>query len=173
MAALAGAAIHALVASIDTHGIPQVSVTNFGLNLLMLWLLWLAASLIWQLLGIAFQWERRSVRTRLLFLFFVFLLPWALLPHILNPPQPDPSGETLRLANNARRSAEFTYHITGLWVLRLALEDVRQLPAQSQDQAETSQAIGHQVCLRGYTYFYIPCATIGSTSTRAVNSRST
>ena len=144
------------VATIDVRGIPHLSIINFALNLLMLWLLWLAASLIWRLLGIALQWDQRPVRTKLFFFIVVFLLPWALLPRILNPPQPTPQGEDLRLANNARRAAEFTYNITGLWVLRLALEDVHPLPNQPVDQTEPNRTIGNQVCLRGYTYFYIP-----------------
>jgi len=144
------------VAVVDIHGVAHLQSANFGLNLLMLWLLWLAASLIWRLLGIAFQWDRRSFRAKLLFIFFLAILPWALLPRALNPPQPLPTGEDLRLANNARRSAEFTYHLTGLWILRLALEDVRQIPAKPQSQPIAGKEVGNQVCLRGYTYFYIP-----------------
>lgn len=144
------------VATIDTHGIPHLSLINFGLNLIMLWLLWLAASMIWRLLAIAFQWENRSFRAKLLFVFFVAILPWALLPRALDPPQPSPTGEDLRMANNARRSAEFTYHLTGFWVLRLALEDVRQIPVNAQNQSTIGTEVGNQVCLRGYTYFYIP-----------------
>lgn len=144
------------VAVVDVQGVAHLQSANFGLNLLMLWLLWLAASLIWRLLGIAFQWERRSFRAKLLFIFFLAILPWALLPRALNPPQPLPTGEDLRLANNARRSAEFTYHLTGLWILRLALEDVRQIPAKPQSQPIAGKEVGNQVCLRGYTYFYIP-----------------
>jgi hypothetical protein len=62
----------------------------------------------------------------------------------------------LRLATNARRAAEFTYRITGFWVQRLALEDVRHLQPAGQLDGETTDSSGRQVCLRGYTYFYIP-----------------
>ncbi len=50
------------VATILLDGSSQISGTDFGLNLLMLWLLWLAASMIWRLLGIAFQWWQRPLR---------------------------------------------------------------------------------------------------------------
>ena len=143
------------VATVLLDGSSRISGADFGLNMLMLWLLWLAASMIWRLLGIAFQWWQRPLRTQVLFIFFVAILPWALLPRALDPPQPQPVGEDLRLANNARRLAEFTYQITGIWVLRLSLEDVR--PAvQPPGTVATGNEIGHQVCLRGYTYFYVP-----------------
>ncbi|MFZ1769669.1 MAG: hypothetical protein WAU00_10760, partial [Caldilinea sp.] len=63
----------------------------------------------------------------------------------------------LRLVTNARRAAETTYGITGLWVHRLALEDLRQLsPNPLGETTPDLTAIRSQVCLRGYTYFYIP-----------------
>jgi hypothetical protein len=81
-----------------------------------------------------------------------------LMPRILNPPEPRPVGEELRLTTNARRAAEFTYRISGIWVHRLALEDIREVapdtvtdvPASLEQQGVT------QVCLRSYTYFYVP-----------------
>jgi lysylphosphatidylglycerol synthetase-like protein (DUF2156 family) len=142
-----------------THfdGSAQIARLDFALNWLMLWLLWLLASVIWRLLGVAFQWQQRSLRTRLLFVLVVAVLPWAFLPHFLDPPQPTTVGEALRLATNARRSAEFTYGITGLWVQRLALEDVQFTPSVSRAEDGVAPTFtGGQVCLRGYTYFYIP-----------------
>ena len=68
-------------------------------------------------------------------LFVVLLVPWALLPRYLDPPQPATTGEELRLVTNARRAAEMTYGITGLWVQRLALEDVRQLSPNPLSEA--------------------------------------
>lgn len=135
----------------------RLAPLDFALNVLILWLLWLGAGVAWTLLGMAFQWWRRGWRARLLFIFVVGVLPWALLPRIINPPEPQATGEELRLAINAQRSAEFTYRITGAWVQRLALEDVRSVaqdpdaPAQLLDEEQASR-----VCLRGYTYFYIP-----------------
>ena len=134
----------------------QVGPLDFLLNLLMLWLLWLGASLSWSLLGVGFQWWNRTWRTRLLFIFLVVLLPLALMPRILNPPQPRATGEDLRLAVNARRSAEFTYRITGIWVQRLALEDIRRSAQELAPPSPFAGATVNQVCLRGYTYFYLP-----------------
>ena len=85
------------------------------------------------------------------------VVPWALLPRFLEPPQPITSGEELRLVNNARRAAESTYRLTGLWVQRLALEDLRQLaPNPLSEAAPNESEVRSQVCLRGYTYFYLP-----------------
>lgn len=143
-------------ARIDLDGSSRVGPLDFLLNLLMLWLLWLGASLVWRLLGIAVRWERRSWRGRLAFVLILAILPWAMLPRILNPPQPRATAEDLRLAVNAQRSAEFTYRITGVWVQRLALEDIR-LSAQAVDPATLfGETEVNQVCLRGYTYFYLP-----------------
>jgi hypothetical protein len=159
------------VARISLDGHSQVAPLDFALNLLMLWLLWLGATLIWTLLGTALGWSNRSWRVRLLFILIVVVLPWAMLPRILNPPQPVIRGEDLRLAINAQRSAEFTYRITGFWVHRLALEDIRHfVPGSDQStdlQGPISQATRipqsgfavetlNEVCLRGYTYFFIP-----------------
>lgn len=143
---------------------------DFALNVMILWLLWLAASVFWRLLATLFQFEDLSRRWRIIFVVVFVVLPWALLPRILNPPQPTVLGEELRLANNARRAAEFTYGVTGLWVQRLALEDVRRgVDVESLGEAlegaegsgtiTASPASGrtvNQVCMRGYTWFYLP-----------------
>ncbi len=145
------------VAALYSNDIMRIAPLDFALNTLMLWLLWLGAALAWTLLGAAFQWWKRGWRARLLFILAVAVLPWALLPRIINPTEPDAAGEELRVAVNAQRSAEFTYRITGPWVQRLALEDVHYVaqdpdaPTQLLDEENASQ-----VCLRGYTYFYIP-----------------
>ena len=128
----------------------------FVINVLMLWLLMLTASVVWRILGETLQLEARGRRWRTLFVLSFVILPWALLPRILNPPQPPVAGEDLRLANNALRAAEFTYGITGLWVQRLAVEDVRRDAANAQDALETGSTANNQVCLRGYTWFFIP-----------------
>jgi hypothetical protein len=126
------------------------------LNLLMLWLLWLGASLVWRLAAVAIRWENRNWRVRLIFLLLLVVLPWALLPRILNPPQPRTAGEDLRLAVNARRSAEFTYRVTGVWVQRLALEDIRRAAVTRDPATLFGETEVNEVCLRGYTYFYLP-----------------
>ena len=144
------------IARIELDGRIVTMPLDFGLNLLLLWLLLLGASLIWRLLGIGIRLWERSLRARLLFAFAVAVLPWALLPRVFNPPQPVTTGEDLRLANNARRQAEFTYDITGLWVQRLALEDVEPLDANALPVAANAEKSRRRVCLRGYTYFYLP-----------------
>jgi hypothetical protein len=146
------------VALLPPGGGEWIAPVDFVLNLLLLWLVAITALLAWVLLGTAFQWWRRSWRARVPFVLLVFVLPWALMPRILNPPEPRPVGEELRLTTNARRAAEFTYRISGIWVHRLALEDIREVapdtvtdvPASLEQQGVT------QVCLRSYTYFYVP-----------------
>lgn len=136
----------------------RVAPVDFGFNLLILWLLLLGASVVWRLIALATNWSTRPFRTQVILILVIGIMPWALLPRFLSPPQPTPTGESLRIANNARRSAEFTYGITGLWVHQLALEDVRSAPADYETEFCSSgpdEAI-HQVCLRGYTYFYLP-----------------
>lgn len=143
-------------ARIDVDGVSQIGPLDFLLNLLMLWLLWMAAVLIWGLLGYVMGWPNRSWRARLLFVFFAAVLPWALLPRIFDPPQPVIRGEALRLAVNASRSAEYTYGITGPWVQRLALEDMRTIVPEAGAETLFGDTPVNQVCLRGYTYFYLP-----------------
>lgn len=137
-------------------GSAELSPLDFAFNWLMLWLLWLVGSVLWRWFGVAFQWPIRSLRARALFVVVVALLPWALLPRFLDPPQPRTIGEDLRLATNARRFAEFTYRVTGFAVQRLALEDVRRPSASAEGNTAGPAAVGSQVCLRGYTYFYLP-----------------
>jgi hypothetical protein len=146
------------VALYRLDGGSELGAGDFALNVLILWLLWLAASVSWRILAAFFRLGTRARRTRTLFVLIFVIAPWALLPRILNPPQPPVAGEELRLANNARRAAEFTYGITGFWIHRLALEDVRRdpsvAPGDTSDGASTGA--GNQVCLRGYTYFFVP-----------------
>ena len=144
------------VARVELTGISRVGPLDFVLNLLMLWLLWLGASLLWRLVAVAIRWENRSWRSKLIYLMLLVVLPWAFMPRVLNPPQPRPNGEDLRLAVNAQRSAEFTYRITGIWVQRLALEDVRRVTPTTEAEAIFGENQINQVCLRGYTYFYLP-----------------
>lgn len=143
---------------IDLNGVSHIALLDFLLNLLMLWLLWLGAGLVWRLLAVAIQWEQRSWRSRLLFVIFLMILPWAWMPRVLEPPQPQVMDENARLANNARRSAEFTYRVTGVWIQRLALEDIRLLAPITNPESVFGETQVNEVCLRGYTYFYVPWA---------------
>ena len=145
------------VARITEEGQTQIGLADFGLNLLLLWTLVLLAFLLGRVVTTAVSWEERSRRSQVLILLAIFALPWAYLPRFLDPPQPATTGEDLRLVNNARRAAEATYGITGLWVQRLALEDVRVLsPNPLTETTPDLAGVRSQVCLRGYTYFYIP-----------------
>lgn len=143
-------------AEITVGGANRIGALDFLLNLMMLWLMWLGAGLVWRLLGGAVQWGNRSWRGRLLFILALAVLPWALLPRVIDPPQPAPQDDDLRLAVNAQRSAEFTYRITGPWVQRLALEDIRHAATAAETGPAFSSTEFNEVCLRGYTYFYLP-----------------
>ena len=172
------------IAMIGLDEVTRVGPLDFGSNLALLWLLLLTATVLWRILTATVDWSSRSIRTKTLFVVAFWIAPWALLPRFLSPPQPLVSGEDLRIANNALRAAEFTYNITGIWIQRLALEDIRQggsnlveadsPPSQSAEDvanelngivlssgdASTVSSITDtntkQVCLRGYTYFYLP-----------------
>jgi hypothetical protein len=145
------------VARITFDGQTQIGLIDVLLNTLLLWLLVLVASLIGRIAAVIFEFENRPRRLRTVALLLFVLIPWALLPRYLDPPQPPTTGEELRLVTNARRAAEMTYGITGLWVHRLALEDLRQLsPNPLGEQTPDLTAVRSQVCLRGYTYFYVP-----------------
>lgn len=138
-------------------GRSEVAALDFALEVLILWLFWLTASVAWRILAETMQLGWRGRRRRTLFVIFFVILPWALLPRILNPPQPQVAGEDLRLANNALRAAEFTYGVTGFWVQRLAVEDVQRDPSSGQNAALlAASSAPNQVCLRAYTYFFIP-----------------
>lgn len=140
------------VVTVEHHSL--IAPIDFLLNLLVLWLLWLVASVVWYLAAIGLNWETRSLRWRFFFVFWLAIAPWAVLPKILNPPEPEMRGEDLRIAINGRRAAEFTYQVTGFWVLRLALEDVKRVSPQSITLDPSSEI--NQVCLRGYTWFFVP-----------------
>jgi hypothetical protein len=145
------------VARITQAGQTQIGLADFALNLLLLWTLVLLASLLGRIVTTAISWEERSRRSQVAILLMLFAVPWAYLPRFLDPPQPMTHGEDLRLVNNARRAAETTYGITGLWVQRLALEDVRVISPNPLSETDPDLAgVRSQVCLRGYTYFYVP-----------------
>ncbi|RME60950.1 MAG: hypothetical protein D6790_08570, partial [Caldilineae bacterium] len=143
-------------ATVDVDGRAQVYLLDFLLNMLLLWLLWLGATVIWRMLSEAVELGERSFRFKLTFFFLLIVLPWALLPRYAAPPQPDVQGEELRLTINAQRAAEATYGVTGLWVQRLALEDIRYLPMQVPAVFGGLEQPQAQVCLRGYIWFYLP-----------------
>jgi hypothetical protein len=75
------------------------------------------------------------------------VLPLGLAPLYLPPPEAQVRGDSLRVAINARREVYLYDQDASLPVLRVALEDVRpRLDGQP----------GLRVCLRTYSYFYVP-----------------
>lgn len=165
------------IAVVTVDDLSLVGPLDFSANLLLLWLILLTTTVLWRILITGVNWEGRSLRTKFLLFVFFWIFPWALLPRFISPPQPIVSGEDLRVANNALRAAEFTYNITGLWVQRLALEDVRSSSGLSQlleSEATSGDGSGlsvlneggsdvavstlssKQVCLKGYTFFFLP-----------------
>ncbi len=143
-------------ATMAPSGTVQIYMIDFVLNLLLLWLMWFSSTVVWRLLSEAVELRERGCRFRLLFFLAFFLLPWGLLPRYFRPPAAYVTGEELRLSVNARRAAETTYRVTGLWVHRLALEDIRYIPLGAPDVFGGIDQPQAQVCLRGYTYFYLP-----------------
>ena len=73
--------------------------------------------------------------------------PLALAPLYLPPPEAHVRGDPLRISINARRELYLYSDSTSTPILRVGLEDVRPRRDGSQ---------GMRVCLRSYTYFYIP-----------------
>lgn len=146
---------------------------DFVLNLLLIWLFLLGLTVVARFLAEAMEFSHRSRRFKFFFLIGVFVLPMALLPRYFEPPEPKIQGEELRLSVNARRAAEMTYQLTGVWIHRLALEDIRYTPLQVPGRFGGVDLPQAQVCLRGYTYFYIPWAryriTLDSSGVTALN----
>ena len=75
------------------------------------------------------------------------ILPLGLAPLYLPPPEAQVRGDSLRVAINARREVYLYDENAYLPVLRVALEDVRP---------RVDGQPGLRVCLRTYTYFYMP-----------------
>ena len=143
-------------AAVALDGESKLYLGDFLLNLLLLWLFWLGGSVVWRVLSEAVELRFRPRRFRLVFFLVVAVLPWATLPRYFEPPQVEMRGEDMRIAINARRAAELTYDITGLWIQRLAVEDIRYAALQVPSALGGVDQPRAQVCLRGYTWFYIP-----------------
>ncbi|MBI3957612.1 MAG: hypothetical protein HY328_02295 [Chloroflexi bacterium] len=160
-------------ATVALDGEPKLYLVDFLLNLLLLWLLWLGGSVLWRVLSEAVELRFRTRRFRLVFFLVVAVLPWAALPRYFDPPQVELRGEDMRISINARRAAELTYDVTGLWIQRLAVEDIRYAPLQVPSVFGGIDQPRAQVCLRGYTWFYIPwqryLVTLDRTGVTALN----
>lgn len=143
-------------ATLSTSGSVQIYIGDFLLNLLLLWLLLFGGVVLWRILSEAIQLRERGLRFRILYFVTFILLSWGLLPRYIGPPAARVTGDQLRLSVNARRAAESTYGVTGLWIHRLALEDIRYVPVEAPDAFGDIDKPQAQVCMRGYTYFYLP-----------------
>ncbi|MEM7125858.1 MAG: hypothetical protein AAF702_06005 [Chloroflexota bacterium] len=145
------------VALVLPNQMTYIGPLDFISNLLLIWLIVLTFTVVWRILTLTVDWPQRSLRVKVLCFVALWILPWAMSPRFLNPPQPTIAGEHLRVANNALRAAEFTYKITGFWIQRLAIEDIREAPDIGVPIIIAGEdAVAKQVCLRGYIYFYIP-----------------
>lgn len=77
----------------------------------------------------------------------LFIVPIACSPLVLPPPEAHVRGDPQRIAINARREVYLYDDLAGFPVLRVGLDDVRP---RRDDQP------GMRVCLRIYTFFYLP-----------------
>lgn len=75
------------------------------------------------------------------------VIPLALSPRILPPPEAHVRGDSQRIAINAQREVYMYSHLSPAPVLQTGLEDVR--PRKDGQP-------GMRVCLRMYTFFYVP-----------------
>lgn len=81
----------------------------------------------------------------------LFVMPFALAPLFLPAPEASVRGDSQRVAINARREVYMYDQLAALPVLRVGLEDVRpRLDGQT----------GMRVCLRIYTFFYLPAGSM-------------
>jgi len=90
---------------------------------------------------------RRPAWMQILVLLALVVLPAALVPLYLPPPEARVRGDPLRIAINARREVYMYDQLASLPVLRAGLDDVR--PRQDGQP-------GMRVCLRTYSFFYWP-----------------
>ena len=92
------------------------------------------------------KWSEKRRRWRIGFALLVVILPLALLPTLLPLREPDLSGPEQRYAINAKRAWRWQLQFRRFNDRRLVVEDVRLHPDGER----------HRVCLRAYTWFYIP-----------------
>ena len=105
---------------------------------------WAALVVVW--LATLWRWPERSLPWRLGFALIVVLLPLALAPAWLSPPEPQLPFADERLAINASRAWRWQLLAQSLNDRSLAVEDVRMHPDGER----------HRVCFRVYTWFDIP-----------------
>lgn len=115
-------------------------------------LLYLALALAWlavvhAILGRAGEASRHAFLIQAVIAVVLGAGPLALSPLALPAPQAQVRGDPLRVAINAQREVYLYDQEAGAPVLRVGLEDVRP---------RTDGQQGMRVCLRAYTFFYLP-----------------
>lgn len=130
----------------DFHFDPR----GFVLNSLSYQAFLLLGSLVEVRLAELAGWPRRSRRWRVGYVVLVVVIPLALAPLWLLPPQPPLSPSAQRLAINAARDWRWQLQGRRLTDYRLAVEDVRHHPDGSR----------WRVCFRVYSWFYWPRARL-------------
>ena len=130
---------------IEAGGVIRFDSISFVRNTFFYYaiLLGLGALLVWlarQLRITSRPWPQRIIFILVIILFLATLPMW------VPPPQPLISGPEKRIVINAARDWSWQLHMRGFMERRLAVEDVRFLPADGH----------YRVCFRTYTWFYIP-----------------
>jgi len=98
------------------------------------------------LLAEQLKWSERGRRWRIGFVIVVFILPLALLPTLIPLREPNLVGPEQRYAINAKRAWRWQLQSGRFSDRRLVVEDVRLHPDGER----------LRVCLRAYTWLYIP-----------------
>jgi hypothetical protein len=125
----------------------EFSATGFALNSLLYLVLLLAWIAVVHALLAALPETRRGAWGRFAAAAVLLLGPLFLAPTFLPPPQAHVRGDSQRVAINAQREIYMYDDAAPLPVVRSGLDDVRPRPDHKP---------GLRVCLRTYTYFYVP-----------------
>ncbi|MCX7851647.1 MAG: hypothetical protein N2383_02575 [Caldilineales bacterium] len=138
------------IARQDVLGDFRFDPPGFVLNSLFYEAFVLLGSLVVVRLAELVGWSQRSRRWRVGYVALTVVMPLALAPVWLPPPQPDLPSATQRLAINAARDWRWQLQGRRLTDYRLAVEDVRRHPDGSR----------WRVCFRVYSWFYRPRARL-------------
>lgn len=100
---------------------------------------------------------RRSALEQVLVTLILLVAPLALSPLFLPAPEARVRGDSLRVAINAGREVYMYDHDAPMPLLHMALNDVRPRPDGQP---------GMRVCMRSYTFFYLPAGYLYLDMTR-------
>jgi hypothetical protein len=126
----------------------QFSPVGFALNSLVYLVLLLAwGAVVYALLSSMPELSGRRAMGRFVIGAVLLAGPFLLAPVYLPPPHAHVRGDSQRVAINAQREVFMYDNRSPLPVVRAALDDVRPRPDHKP---------GLRVCLRTYTYFYLP-----------------